>query len=158
MNWTGGWASTKTYLPGQIVVINNVAYKCIMAHVNSVPPSNKWSVTSGWLDNTQTFVSGAVISAGSPVTLDVSGKLELATSNVPIGITVQDMSINDSGSVVVCGAVTNGAWAFEADLPVFVTSSGTLTQVAPNDVLREIGIALSATSILINQQSPIVLG
>ncbi len=41
------WLSSTTYVVGDIVIYNDVLYKCATGHTNSIPPSANWTVFTG---------------------------------------------------------------------------------------------------------------
>ena len=52
--------------------------------------------------------------------------------------------------------MTEPSWSWQPHKPIWLGANGTITQTPADDVnLLEVGIALSATSILIRIQSPI---
>lgn len=67
----------------------------------------------------------------------------------------------DSGSPITAqafGVMTEPSWTWTAGNPVYAAANGTLTQTVPTTgFLLTLGIALSATALLINPQPPIAL-
>lgn len=66
-----------------------------------------------------------------------------------------------SGATVVvrtAGEIVEPSWSWSVGLPVFVGDAGVPTQVAPaSGWCRVVGVATSATSLVVCPQSPIVL-
>ena len=151
------WDVAKAYVVGDNVISVSKQYVCTASHTGETPPNaSYWKQISKWLDNTKTFVASAAIPAGSPVSVTSNGKIEVSVSGPTIGVTVQDLALDESGAVVVFGNVENGGWDWDEDLPVWV-DEGDLTQVVPTTVLQQVGVAVSPTSILVNPQHSITL-
>jgi hypothetical protein len=55
------WSSSTTYVVGDIVVYNDVLYKCSTWHTNSAPPSANWTVFTGWTSKLFFFTDRAWI-------------------------------------------------------------------------------------------------
>ena len=69
-----------------------------------------------------------------------------------IGIALQGGVLDDSFLVQRVGPITNAGWAFSPGRPVYLspTVSGGLTQVKPASGVQFMGIALTATTLLLN--------
>jgi hypothetical protein len=158
MNFKGAWNSSDTYLPGTVRFYNGNFYKCIATHTNSQPPSNRWLLASDWMDNTQSFTAAVTLLAGDPIAVDSNGKIIKSINNsTAIGIATINMAVDDTAPVVICGLIELNGWNFTPDLPVYVTTSGALTQTPPTDALREIGVAVQSNAIVVNPQKTVVL-
>ncbi len=76
-----------------------------------------------------------------------------------VGLTTAAVSIGQSATVRDNGILTNPAWNWEVNSPLFVGISGALTQIEPTSgFVQRLGIALTATSIFINKSDPIRIG
>lgn len=158
MNWANSWNSTTAYSPGTTVYSSSNTYVCLVANTNSQPPSANWKKLSQAVqENGQLFVAGTSLTAGQPVIPAQDGTISLATTGTPIGIVTKNLNSGDSGQVIFNGYVSNSAWNFTSDAPVFVDSTGALVQTVPTDIIREIGIAVSATAMIVCIQKPITL-
>lgn len=72
-----------------------------------------------------------------------------------VGITTTATNLDDPCLVQTSGIMTEGTWTWNEG-PVYNGSNGVLTQTAPiSGFVLQIGIAVSATSILINIQQSI---
>ena len=75
-----------------------------------------------------------------------------------LGVTQGAASMGATATIQRTGTLTEGSWSWTPWLPVFVGANGTLTQSAPSSGFSlVVGVALSATSILIRPQPPIAL-
>ena len=79
-------------------------------------------------------------------------------ANVVLGITRGAVTGGDLAQIQFAGLMTEPSWAWTPDLPVFCGSAGLLTQTPPTSGFSLIvGIATTATQILIGAKMPIVL-
>lgn len=96
---------------------------------------------------TRTVISGhraiAVDGAGYAIYADAT----TGTASAYIGISTGAITDNAPVTVSIVGDMIEPSWSWTAGLPVFIGSSGNLTQTAPSGTQRIIGTALSATSI-----------
>lgn len=159
MNWKQAWNNSRTYLPGVVAYLSGQAYRCNVVNTGETPPSAKWTALKLWQDNIQRFTAGMNIAAGQPVSPKLDGTIEVSsgTSSIPVGISNQDMAASDQGAVVICGYITIPSWSFIPNKPVFVESTGALTQTVPTDIIKEIGVAVSTNAMIVNPQKPISL-
>ena len=94
-------------------------------------------------------LSGAVWPADADAESDVLALL---------GVTVTAAQANQPIRVQRVGVIDDGSWQWQAGQRIFLSQEGRLTQQAPlsgYDVL--IGVALTATRVLLNIQDPIEL-
>ena len=63
------------------------------------------------------------------------------------GVTRVATAIGDTAYVVRSGLLTEAAWNWTVDEPVFISNGGVITQALPVGVVRRIGWAISATKI-----------
>lgn len=95
------------------------------------------------------LLAGEVIYADNAVVED---------ANVVLGITQGAVSAGELARIQIGGLMTEPSWAWTADEPVFVGSNGGLVQPSPASVFSlVIGVATSATQILIGARTPLVL-
>lgn len=74
-----------------------------------------------------------------------------------IGITIASSVMGESVDVQTLGEMVEPSWSF-TDGPVYLGTSGTLTQTPPSGGFSlQIGVATSATSILINLTNSLIL-
>lgn len=94
----------------------------------------------------------------SDSTVGLADSTDLSKSYVA-GIANNAANNGDSLDVVVDGPISDSGWTWTPGLPIFVNSSGGLTQTAPvspeNRV--QVGHAISATEIDVNIEEPICL-
>jgi len=73
-----------------------------------------------------------------------------------LGITTETITAGNPINVQTGGELTNGAWAWVAGA-IYLGSAGALTQTAPTvGILQKIGVALNATTILIDIDDPVI--
>lgn len=111
-----------------------------------------------------TYIAATAISGHTVVTLDVTGKALPADPTVAahahavIGISLNAASAGGQLTVVDSGLLTHLGWSFEPGLPVFIGMDGVITQTPPSAVWQKVvGVALSATSIVVGLQPAIFL-
>lgn len=63
------------------------------------------------------------------------------------GVTRSPIAVGQAGSVVKEGLITNNGWSFTAGQPVYVSTSGQLTQSLTSYPFRRIGYAVSPTQL-----------
>ena len=114
--------------------------------------------------STSTIVTaGEALSGGTPIVL-VGGKAYKATNtaieqaNKVIGITSSSIALDQTG-IIICYGELNGFSGLTPDAPVYVSSTGTVVSTLPTSgYIQQIGIALNATTILVNIQPSLILG
>ena len=69
-----------------------------------------------------------------------------------LGVALQGGVLDDSFLIQRVGPITNAGWSFAPGRPVYLSASvqGGVTQVKPASGIQLLGIALSATSLLLN--------
>lgn len=93
------------------------------------------------------------ISSGVAVLADHTNS---AHSRSTLGINDTFTTIGNQTSVIVIGEIVNVGWSFTVDAPVYLSTTGDLTQVVPiTGFLLKIGIALASDKVLIDIQMPI---
>ena len=115
------------------------------------------SVSSGNI----TRIAGEDISANMGVRsdgfyADSSDNLDL--SSPCIGISIAAVSSSQSISIKITGIMTEQSWNWASSLPVYISTNGGLTQTPPlTGYVQQLGVALSATELLIEIEQPIQL-
>lgn len=119
------------------------------------------SATGG---STITATAGAAIGGHRAVVLDAAGAAFYADNTNPdhlvrfYGITTNAASLGGSLSIVQTGVVVEPSWAWTAFMPVYLGTTGLLTQTPPaTGFVQIVGAALSATTLFINQRDPVVI-
>jgi len=83
---------------------------------------------------------------------------DLNTKHSIVGISTGAATLGDSVTVQYSGNIINAGWLWTEQEPVFITTSGNLTQTAPTTGYRVIvGYAINATTVFLNISEPIVL-
>ena len=110
-----------------------------------------------------TAPAGEAIGGHRAVVLAASGSAFYADNTNPDhffrfdGITLNAAAIGDPLSIVQTGIVTEPTWAWTTYGAIYLSTTGLLTQTPPaTGFMQVIGVALSATSIFVNQRDPIV--
>jgi hypothetical protein len=111
------------------------------------------------------LVSGTNLSGHRAISTNSSGEAIYADNSTTelasaaIGITT---GASTTGSIIY--AITNGgtivepSWSWTPQLPIFLGTSGLLTQTAPTiGAILQLGIALSATKMIVDIKMPIIL-
>ena len=85
---------------------------------------------------------------------DNTDNLDLASSC--IGISIGAVSTSQSISIKITGIMTEPTWSWASSSPVYLGINGVLTQTPPiAGYVQQLGIALSATELLIEVEQPI---
>lgn len=117
-------------------------------------------------DVSYTYQAAVDIDAFKMVAHDAAGQLVLATNNNLIqatrvyGIATAAALTGVVTNVRMFGQVTNPAWNWTADMPIYLGEAGVLTQSVPAGAgrfLLLVGYPISATSMFIRPLPPIVL-
>jgi hypothetical protein len=75
-----------------------------------------------------------------------------------LGITEHSALTDEDIDIQSFGAMTDPSWNWDLTKKIYLSTNGLLTQTIPTSgVLREIGIPISTTSMLINMQDAIIL-
>lgn len=108
-------------------------------------------------------IAGIALS-GHRAVLEQGGLLGYADNMIPehalivLGITTRATNAFDQATVTTFGKVTEPSWSWAPDLPIYLGSSGRLTQIPPITGFRLImGMALSATEMMVRLSEPIQL-
>lgn len=94
----------------------------------------------------------------TPAGADYCGSATPSHAPAFLGLTQGAASSGTTVTVQRTGVIVEGSWTWTPWMPVFVGASGTLTQSSPSSGFSlVVGVALSATSILLRPQPPIYL-
>jgi len=98
------------------------------------------------------------------VVLNASGAADYADCTLPAhmgrfaGITAGAASAGQSATIINAGPLTEPSWAWTPDAPVYLASSGLITQTPPaTGFLQIIGMTLSATTLFISPREPLAI-
>ena len=112
---------------------------------------------------TLSAIAAQTISANTAVAL-VNGQLVPAQSGTPsqagnvIGVAINGGQAGASIDIQQSGEMSLSSWTWTMGLPVFVGPNGPLTQTPPTSGFSQVvGVPLSATSISIGLQPPILI-
>jgi hypothetical protein len=107
--------------------------------------------------------ASVALSGHRMVTLAADGRLLYADhmnvdhAGVVLGLTLNAAAENDPIDVKTYGEVTHAGWSWTPNESIFLGANGALTQVAPaTGFSLVVGFALSATTMLINIEPPII--
>lgn len=110
-----------------------------------------------------TFTAGEPLSGQRAVRLAGSGTVRIASSDdisqagLPIGVTTAAADEGADVPVMIVGAIDEPSWSFSPG-PVFLGLNGALVQAPPaSGFVLQIGTALSATRLVVERFSPIIL-
>jgi len=108
--------------------------------------------------------AAVALSALRVVTTDATGDLVYADSsdttqaNKTVALTLQAFAQDDTAVGLVSAIVIDAGWNWDTELPIFVGSTGLLTQTAPTaGYLRQVATPISATSLYFEPQEAILL-
>jgi hypothetical protein len=107
--------------------------------------------------------AGEALGGHRAVVLNSSGQAIYADCSTPahahkvLGITTGAASSGAAVTIRTRGEITEGSWAWTLDLPIFLSTSGLLTQTPPTSgFVARIGFPMSATTIFIDIHQTIV--
>lgn len=109
------------------------------------------------------FADGAlgghrVVRATTPGNVGYVDPSDPAQAHAALGLTVGAASGGTAVEVQYAGAMTEPSWSWTANLPIFVGAAGVPTQTPPSVGFHApIGVAVSATSMVIQIKTPVVL-
>lgn len=110
--------------------------------------------------NTATSVAThTVVSASGSGGVQPASCMDLTSLGTVVGITTSDNNPGDITAPLMTGIIEDINWTFTPDGRVFLGDNGQLVQTLPPAALFQqvVGIALSATKVLINIMPPILL-
>ena len=98
------------------------------------------------------------------VVLNASGAADYADCTTPAhmgrfaGITAGAASAGQPVTIINAGPLTEPTWAWTPDAPVYLASSGLISQTPPaTGFLQIIGMTLSATTLFVSPREPLAL-
>jgi hypothetical protein len=110
------------------------------------------------------YQAGEALGGHRMVVLDDTGKAVYADNmvfshaNKVLGMTTGAASMGDTATIQTGGEMTEPSWSWVLDTPIWLSSSGMLTQVAPIAGFSLIvAFPITATKIFINLREPIIL-
>jgi len=77
-------------------------------------------------------------------------------SKYPLGITINAASANGLVNVATAGELSDSSWSWTPGAPVLLGANGTLTQTAPSTYTVQVAAALTATTIVVRINPPII--
>lgn len=141
------------------------SYKLVRGRTpqRSISVTHMLANTGGSGSDTIQMIAGVSLSALRAITADALGKAIYADNRISstagvIGITINAASNGDTVSIRDGNTVTDALWSFVPGMPVFLGEDGHLTQTAPGSdrIIVRVGVAVTATSMAIQVQQPIV--
>ncbi len=108
------------------------------------------------------YYAGEAIGGGRAVYIDGGvayyADKDNTSADAVLGITLNAASIAGSLNIRYIGVIVEPSWAWTPGEPVYLSTNGMLTQVAPTTgALVELGVALTATSLNIRIQEAVFL-
>jgi len=98
------------------------------------------------------------------VVLSATGEADYADCTLPAhlgrfaGITAGAASAGQPVTIINAGPLTEPTWAWTPDAPVYLASSGLISQTPPaTGFLQIIGMTLSATTLFVSPREPLAL-
>lgn len=114
--------------------------------------------------NVMEYVADGALGGHRIVRATTAGKVGYVDPSDPdqahaaLGLTTGAVADGALASVQFAGPITEPSWAWTPNLPVFVGAAGVPTQTPPSSGFHAtVGVAVSATSMVIQLKSPIVL-
>lgn len=118
------------------------------------PGSGSLAVTSG-----QTLSGHRIVAANSAGLASYADKDTPATWQHILGLTTGASNNGDVATILPAGEIAEPSWNLNPGLPVYLGNTGLLTQTLPTTgAILQIGVALSATRLLVDFKIPIILG
>lgn len=113
---------------------------------------------------TTTVKASVAIGGHRAVVLNASSEAIYADKSVSshagrvYGITTNAAAAGGSLAVRLHGAVSDVSWTWTPNLPVFLSTTGLLTQTPPTSGFQQVlGIALNATTLFVQVREPLIL-
>jgi hypothetical protein len=110
------------------------------------------------------YQAGEALGGHRMVVLDDTGKAVyadntvLSHANKVLGMTTGAASMGGIATIQTGGEMTEPSWSWVLDTPIWLSSSGMLTQVAPvTGFSLIVAFPITATKIFINLREPIIL-
>lgn len=144
-------------------VLTDEPTQTVIVEVNHGPKGDKGESGAAGAFIEMAIPTNGPISSHKAITVGGDGFCAYAGSDLPalagfIGVTREARTDLLPVSVVVRGELVDTSFAFVAGLPIFVGINGELTQSPPvAGVLWRVGVAVTATRILIAPAGPVTL-
>jgi hypothetical protein len=110
------------------------------------------------------YQAGEALGGHRMVVLDDTGKAVyadntvLSHANKVLGMTTGAASMGDTATIQTGGEMTEPSWSWVLDTPIWLSSAGMLTQVAPvTGFSQVVAFPITATKVFINLREPIIL-
>ncbi len=120
--------------------------------------------SGGGVSNVMEYVADGALGGHRIVRATTAGKVGYVDPSDPdqahaaLGLTTGAVADGALASVQFAGPITEPSWAWTPNLPIFVGAAGIPTQSPPSSGFHAtVGVAVSATSMVIQLKSPIVL-
>ena len=137
----------------QVIVDKEQAIIQILTGGGQGPPG-----PPGAAGGTMDLVAGIDLSGHRVVATDANGQLAYSSGLYGVGITQGASMAGDVATIRYGGMMDEPTWTWIPDQPIFQTGAGYLTQTPPSSgFVRQVGVALSATSMKVEFSPAIVL-
>lgn len=144
----------------EVTVIDETHVAEHVENVIDVRHFDEINVTTGG-SSTETVVAAEALGGHRVVTMsgNYASKDNAADKFNVLGVTQGAVSSGGTATVTTFGEITNVGWSWTVGVPVFLSTSGNLTQTAPTTGFRIIiGRPTSATALFVDISEPITLG
>jgi len=150
------------------ILIEEVARVDILTEARQGPPGPPGEDgapgAGGGVSNVMEYVADGALGGHRIVRATTAGKVGYVDPSDPdqahaaLGLTTGAVAGGALASVQFAGPITEPSWAWTPNLPIFVGAAGIPTQSPPSSGFHApVGVAVSATSMVIQLKSPIVL-
>ena len=154
--------------PDDSVLVEQVEVVEVLAVAEQGPPGPPGEDgapgAGGGVSNVMEYVADGALGGHRIVRATTAGKVGYVDPSDPdqahaaLGLTTGAVADGALASVQFAGPITEPSWAWTPNLPVFVGAAGVPTQTPPSSGFHAtVGVAVSATSMVIQLKSPIVL-
>ena len=165
----------------EVILYDNVpSYEVVIAADDLIPVELVWfdvlpaelaevlrgppGPPGGGVSNVMEYVADGALGGHRIVRATTAGKVGYVDPSDPdqahaaLGLTTGAVADGALASVQFAGPITEPSWSWTPNLPVFVGAAGVPTQTPPSSGFHAtVGVAVSATSMVIQLKSPIVL-
>ena len=154
--------------PDDSVLVEQVEVVEVLAVAEQGPPGPPGEDgapgSGGGASNVMEYVADGALGGHRIVRATAAGKVGYVDPSDPdqahatLGLTTGAVADGALASVQFAGPITEPSWSWTPNLPVFVGAAGVPTQTPPSSGFHApVGVAVSATSMVIQLKSPIVL-
>jgi len=154
--------------PDDSVLVEQVEVVEVLAVAEQGPPGPPGEDgapgAGGGVSNVMEYVADGALGGHRIVRATTAGKVGYVDPSDPdqahaaLGLTTGAVADGALASVQFAGPISEPSWAWAPNLPVFVGAAGVPTQTPPSSGFHAtVGVAVSATSMVIQLKSPIVL-